>query len=180
MADQFVGEIRLFPSNLVPQGWATCAGQILPISQNTALFSLLGVQFGGNGTSNFCLPNLQNYVPQGQGEGPGLDPYNMGETLGQTTETLTTLQIPAHNHTVGDPGHSHAYTSASTSSGTVLFESVASGGDNVYSTTPITSISKTGITATQVAGGGQPISIMQQTLAMNYCIALQGIFPPRP
>ena len=98
MADFFVGEIRIFGGNFAPVGWATCNGQILPISQNTALFSLLGTQFGGNGTSNFALPNLQRSVPVGQGNGARLNPRLIGETGGEQNVTLTQNMMAKHNH----------------------------------------------------------------------------------
>src|ERR1700761_7211355 len=101
MSDPFVGEIRVVPFNFAPTGWALCTGQILPISQYTALFSLLGTQFGGNGTSNFALPNLQGSAPLGQGNGNGLSPRSLGETGGETSVTLLQTQMPAHSHPIG-------------------------------------------------------------------------------
>src|ERR1700682_3977139 len=98
MADPFVAEIRIFPFNFAPRGWAFCSGQILPISQNTALFSLLGTQYGGNGTSNFALPNFQGKVAIGQGQGPGLTPRSVGETGGEQFVTLNGNQLPPHTH----------------------------------------------------------------------------------
>src|ERR1700754_4959277 len=98
--DPFIAEIRIFPFNFAPQGWAMCNGQLLPISQNTALFSLLGTQFGGNGTSNFALPNLQGNIPIGFQQGPGLTPYSMGDTGGGQSVTLTSGQLPSHTHTL--------------------------------------------------------------------------------
>jgi microcystin-dependent protein len=106
MADQFVAEIRLFPFNFAPTGWAMCQGQLVSISQYTALFSLLGTYFGGNGTSNFALPNLQSAVPMGQGSGPGLTPRNIGDTGGEESVTLLGTQIPSGNRQSarGGPG----------------------------------------------------------------------------
>ena len=100
MSDQFVAEIRIFPFNFAPYGWAFCDGQILPISQNTALFSLLGTNYGGNGTSNYALPNLQGQVPMHPGQGPGLSPHVLGETGGSETVTLLEPELPSHNHNV--------------------------------------------------------------------------------
>src|ERR1700684_1715964 len=99
MSDQFVAEIRIFGFTFPPTGWAYCNGQLLPISQNTALFSLLGTFYGGNGTSNFALPNLQGSMPLGQGQGPGLTPRNLGETGGSSTVTILNTQMPNHAHT---------------------------------------------------------------------------------
>ena len=129
MADQFVGEIRMFAGNFEPVGWAFCNGQILPISQNTALFSLLGTNYGGNGTSNFALPNLQGALPMhaGSSAGPGLTQRLVGETGGSDTVTLTAAQLPAHGHameaangaTTGTPGATVSL--APTSNGTALY-----------------------------------------------------------
>src|SRR5262249_17040095 len=98
MSNPFVAEIRIFPFNFAPLGWAFCAGQLLPISQNTALFSLLGTTYGGNGTSNFQLPNFQGNAPLHAGQGPGLSLYDLGETTGSQNVTLLNSEIPAHNH----------------------------------------------------------------------------------
>src|SRR6185295_14742074 len=98
MADPFVAEIRIFPFNFAPKGWAFCDGQLLPLSQNTALFSLLGTVYGGNGKSNFALPNLQGSAPMHPGQGPGLSLYDLGQTGGSDTVTLLQSEIPAHNH----------------------------------------------------------------------------------
>src|ERR1700751_1606672 len=100
MADPFVAEIRIFPFNFAPVGWATCDGQLMPISQNTALFSLLGTQFGGDGKSNFALPNFEGSAPMGLGNGAGLTPRNIGGTGGESSVTLLLSQMPQHNHTV--------------------------------------------------------------------------------
>src|SRR5215510_7968748 len=99
MGNPFVAEIRIFPFNFAPKGWAWCDGQILPISQNTALFSLLGTTYGGNGTSNFALPNLQGCAPMHPGQGPGLSLRDLGETAGEQTVTLLQTEMPAHSHT---------------------------------------------------------------------------------
>src|ERR1043166_1209634 len=101
MADPFVAEIRIFPFNFAPKGWAWCDGQLLPLSQNTALFSLLGTTYGGNGKSNFALPDLQGRAPMHPGQGPGLSLHDLGETGGSDTVTLLESEIPAHSHTVG-------------------------------------------------------------------------------
>src|ERR1700746_3397817 len=100
MSDPFVAEIRIFPFNFAPKGWALCDGQLLPISQNTALFSLLGTTYGGDGKSNFALPNLQGNAPMHPGQGPGLSLHDLGETGGSDTETLLESEIPSHSHSL--------------------------------------------------------------------------------
>src|SRR6266568_5154656 len=104
MSDPFVAEIRIFPFNFAPTGWALCNGQLLPISQNTALFSLLGTIYGGDGKSTFALPNLQGSAPLGQGQGPGLSLYDLGQSGGSQTITLLTSEMPVHNHTLRADG----------------------------------------------------------------------------
>ena len=181
MTDQFIAEIRIFPFNFAPVGWALCNGQILPISQNTALFSLLGTTYGGNGTTNFALPNLQGAAPLNFGQGPGLSLRDLGEIGGEAAVTLTTSEMPLHNHTI----------SASTSSGTSL---TAAGNQlgvgktgtktsqtvaNLYSPNPAKATSGLAGTAMTVAGSGQPHNNLMPYLTLNFCIALQGIFPSR-
>jgi microcystin-dependent protein len=173
MADQFVGEIRIVPFNFAPNGWALCNGQTLPISQNTALFSLLGTQFGGNGTSTFALPNLQGNAPMDQGNGAGLTPRVMGETGGETAVTLLTTEIPSHTHTIG-------VASASTSGTpgpTVVFGGGGRGKEPAYvpPSAPVTMSPQ----AIGLAGGSQPHNNMPPYLVLNFVIALVGIFPAR-
>ncbi|HXG95064.1 MAG TPA: tail fiber protein [Blastocatellia bacterium] len=169
MADPFVAEIRIFPFNFAPQGWAFCDGQILPISQNTALFSLLGTTYGGDGKSNFALPDLQGRAPMHPGQGPGLSLHDLGETGGSETVTLLESEIPSHSHGVSmsvrpadnlDPGGLALGT-----------------GNNVY-VAPGNQVSFSG-NALAPAGGDQPHNNMQPYLTLNFCIALQGVFPPR-
>ena len=168
MADPYIGEIRMTGFNFAPTGWATCDGQLLPISQYTALFSLLGTQFGGNGTTNFALPDLRGRVPVHQGQGPGLSPYVMGEVLGVESLTLTTGQMPAHTHAIG--AHSTGGDSSSPT-GHVLAASTSR--DNVYSD----AAADTALAPPAVAGGNQPHENRQPLLCVNFIIALQGIFP---
>jgi microcystin-dependent protein len=172
MADQFVGEIRVFPFSFAPLGWAMCNGQILPISQNTALFSLLGTFYGGDGKSNFALPNFQGHVAVSQGQGPGLSQYVIGETGGQPMVELSLSQIPAHTHTV-----QCAPTGNTTSPANAVFAGAPTGKSPAYAA-PGTAVQMlpSGVT---VAGGGQPHENRPPFLMMNFCIALQGIFPPR-
>ena len=171
MADPFVAEIRIFGFQFAPRGWATCDGQLLPISQNTALFSLLGTTYGGDGKSTFALPNLQGSAPMHPGQGPGLSLHDLGETGGSETTTLLVSEIPVHPHSVvasqGDglertPGGQLLATGVTTSQ-------YATPG----ATTPLAA------QAVSVAGGSQPHNNMQPYLTLLFCIALQGVFPPR-
>lgn len=173
MADPFVGEIRVFPFTFAPKGWALCNGQLLPISQNTALFSLLGTFYGGDGRSTFALPNLQGSVPVNAGQGPGLSPRFVGETGGSSTVTLITSEMPAHNHAV----NASASEAGSRSPAGELFAN-QSGGVNSYATSggAATPMAAQAVTP---AGGGLPHNNMAPFLAFNFCIALQGVFPPR-
>jgi len=180
MSDQFVAEIRIFPFNFAPIGWAICAGQILPISQNPALFSLLGTNFGGNGTSNFALPNLQGNVPVDQGEGNGLSPYFVGQSGGSQTVTLTSVQSAVHAHgagadtgdaTANDPGGNIYMRGNSTQNGQLFF-----GYPFTTQNSGATTMATTAITST---GGNAAHNNMMPYLTLNFCIALQGIFPPR-
>lgn len=176
MADPFLGEIRIFGGNFAPTGWALCNGQLLPISQNTALFSLLGTTYGGDGVSTFALPDLRGRVVVSFGQAPGLSPYQQGETGGAESSTLTTAQMPSHSHPVG------ATETATTADpkGTVPAKNVgAQPGSSVhtYGATPDgTTMNNAMIGPT---GGGQPVSIVQPYLVINYIIAMQGIYPPR-
>jgi microcystin-dependent protein len=175
MATPYIGEIRLFPFNFAPRGYAFCAGQILSISQNTALFSILGTTYGGNGLSNFALPDLRDNVPLGQGQSPGLSNYVLGEVGGSTTVPLLTNNMPVHNHQAigtnnpaNEPspvGHAWAADGAGI---TMQFATIAS--------PPPQSISPGALGNT---GGGQPHTNLQPYLALNYCIALQGAYPAR-
>jgi len=173
MSDQFVAEIRIFPFNFAPKGWAFCDGQLLPISQNTALFSLLGTTYGGDGKSNFALPNMQGNTPMQQGQGPGLTLRDLGETAGEQTVTLLQTEMPAHSHTAlagGGPNQltpvGNAWTSGQKGFGSFY---APSGAQNVQMSPQGTSI----------AGGNLPHNNMMPFLTLNFCIALQGVFPPR-
>ena len=169
MADPFVAEIRIFPFNFAPRGWAFCNGQLLPISQNTALFSLLGTTYGGDGKSNFALPDLQSAAPMQPGDGPGLSLRDLGETGGSATVTLLTNEIPQHNH---------AFSMSARPSDNLSPAGLALGtGNNVYTTT--SGSATMGPQALASAGGSQPHNNMMPYLACNFCIALQGIYPPR-
>jgi microcystin-dependent protein len=169
--DPFVAEIRIFPFNFAPKGWAFCDGQILPLSQNTALFSLLGTTYGGDGKSNFALPNMQGNVPMHPGQGPGLSLHDLGETGGSDTVTLLESEIPSHSHAM----------IASQSDGTdnkCAAELFAAGvGIGAYAAPgALTQLSDNAVTP---AGGDQPHNNLQPYLTLNFCIALQGVYPPR-
>ena len=172
----FVGEIQMVPFNFPPRGWAFCDGQLMPISQNTALFSLLGTTYGGDGKSNFALPNLQGCSPIHPGQGPGLSLYDLGQTGGSMTVTLLQSEMPAHTHTVGvvdAPG-------AQNSPNNALLGKARYGKafDLQYAPAPS---SGTTMAATALAGvgGSQPHNNMPPFLTLNFIIALQGIFPAR-
>jgi microcystin-dependent protein len=180
MASPFVAEIRIFPFNFAPQGWAFCDGQLLPISQNTALFSLLGTTYGGDGKSTFALPNLQGRAPLHPGQSPGGSLFDLGQQAGEEAVTLISTQIPAHSHflnanngaaTTANPvggAYAQGAWNAPPNSGTV----------NIYTTAaPDTALAPTAIA---IAGSSLPHNNMQPYLTLNFCIALQGVFPARP
>jgi microcystin-dependent protein len=171
MADPFVAEIRIFPFNFAPKGWAWCDGQLLPLSQNTALFSLLGTTYGGNGKSNFALPDLQGRAPMHPGQGPGLSLHDLGETGGSETVTLLESEIPAHSHAVnasaGD-GNSQTPVGQKLATGIGIGQYAAPG--------PLIGLSPNSLAP---AGGDQPHNNLMPYLTFYFCIALQGVFPPR-
>jgi len=175
MSSPFVAEIRIFPFNFAPRGWAFCSGQLLPISQNTALFSLLGTQYGGDGKSNFALPNLQGASAMHTTQYSGNSPFGqffIGESGGTDTVTLLTSEMPAHTHNVqADDNFRNA--TASNPSGAVQ---VFSTGNLVFSTKAAGQMNPAMVA---VAGGSQPHNNMMPYLVLSYCIAMQGIFPPR-
>ncbi len=174
MADPFVAEIRIYPFNFAPSGWAFCDGQLLPLSQNTALFSLLGTTYGGNGKSNFALPDLQGRAPMHPGQGPGLSLHDLGETGGSETTTLLESETPAHTHAMQADAADPADVQAPSASVALA----RSQGGNAYQTNTAGLVSMAA-TALASAGGSQPHNNMQPYLTMNFCIALQGVFPPR-
>jgi microcystin-dependent protein len=174
MADPFVAEIRIFPFNFAPKGWAFCDGQILPISQNTALFSLLGTTYGGNGQSTFALPNMEGNAPMHPGQGKGLSLHDLGEVGGSQFVTLLESEMPSHNHiaqsydvdpadnripapnmSFGTPGTGFIYDPNNSQLATMAPQAIAP------------------------AGGSLPHNNMQPFLTLSFCIALQGVFPPR-
>jgi microcystin-dependent protein len=173
MADPFVAEIRIFPFNFAPRGWAWCDGQILPISQNTALFSLLGTTYGGDGKTNFALPDLQGRAPMHPGQGPGLSLHDLGETGGSETVTLLEFEIPAHSHTLMS---SLAPGNRSTPVGNSIARVAGATPYLPPAGAPLVSMSNQ---ALATAGGDQPHKNMQPNLTIKFYIALQGVFAPR-
>lgn len=171
MSEPFLGEIRMFGFNFAPIGWAQCNGQVLPISQNTALFSLLGTFYGGNGTSNFALPDLRSRVAVHEGQGTGLAQYVIGQRGGVENVTLLGTQLPAHSHSVNA---SSATAVEARPAGAVL----AHAGASVYASAPDgATVMNSGMISN--TGGNQPHPNVQPYLTVNFCIALQGIFPSR-
>ncbi|WP_223827584.1 phage tail protein [Hymenobacter armeniacus] len=177
--DVFVGEIIMLACNFAPRGYAFCNGQVLSIAQNTALFSILGTTYGGNGQTTFALPNLQGHTPIGQGNGPGLTPRVLGEQIGSETATVLVSQLPPHTHVAQV---SNAPATSSTPAGTVPAEATASNasGEPVAVQNRAATANATGAAgAVGGAGSGTPVSLQSPYLVLNYCIALQGTFPPR-
>lgn len=173
--DPFVAEIKMFGCNFAPRGWAQCNGQLLPISQNTALFSLLGTQYGGDGKSTFALPNLQGSIALSQGQGPGLTQRYMGEASGTPNVTLLNTEMPQHTHvasgktagTVADPG-GQVWGNPGTQRPVPNFFANALGSTVLMSPA-----------ALSIAGGSQPHNNLMPYQVVNFCIALQGVFPAR-
>ncbi|OQW39221.1 MAG: phage tail protein [Proteobacteria bacterium SG_bin4] len=171
MSDPYIGEIRSFGFNFVPVGWAQCNGQLLPIASNTALFSILGTTYGGDGKTTFALPNLQGNVVMGAGQGSGLSKRALGESGGTVTETLTVQQIPAHTH----PANAQA-GNGNKPDPTGNFWAQDLGGSKEYGDSGPAQMAPGTVTAN---GGGQAHNNLQPYLVLNFCIALQGVFPPR-
>ena len=177
MSEPFIGEIVLFAGNFAPRGWMLCQGQILSIAQNTALFSILGTTYGGNGQTTFALPDLRGRVPLGQGQGPGLSPYVLGEASGTENVTLISTEMPAHTHllaanTAGgsatDPTNNFIAAVSDPNSGSLF---------SAFAPAPANTVMAPN--AVGVSGGSQPHNNLQPFLCLNYIIAVQGIFPSR-
>jgi microcystin-dependent protein len=175
MSDQFLAEIRIYPFNFAPKGWAFCNGQMMPISQNTALFALLGTVYGGDGKTTFALPNLQGNAPMQPGQGQGLSLRDLGEMSGVESIKLLPSEIPSHTHTIGTmtdpaslqlPGPDRS-----------LARSVNA---TAYQTNTSANMAAMAPQALTQAGGSLPHNNMQPYLTLSFCIALQGIFPQRP
>ena len=170
--DPFVAEIRIFPFNFPPKGWAFCNGQLLPLSQNTALFSLLGTTYGGDGRSTFALPDMQGNAPMHPGQGPGLSLHDLGETGGSETVTLLQSEIPLHSHALRADVLDLADTNVASPTASLAL----SAGGTLYQAATNTTM---GPNVIAPAGGSLPHNNMQPYLTLNFCIALQGVFPPR-
>ena len=175
MSEPFIGQILIVGFNFAPRGWAFCNGQILSIAQNTALFSLLGTTYGGNGQTTFALPNLQSRVPLHFGQGPGLSGYSLGELSGTETVTLNSSQMPQHTHT-----NTVAFNASNASASDTVPTGNFLAADNQYKSTANTTLNAAAVQVTiQPAGGSQPHENRQPYLALNFIIALEGIFPSR-
>lgn len=177
MADPFVAEIRIFPFNFAPKGWAFCNGQLLPISQNTALFSLLGTTYGGDGKSTFALPDMQGNAPMHPGQGQGLSLRDLGEMSGSETVTLIQSEMPIHAHGVGRAANV-AGDSQFPGNSVWAMAGAGRGAAAAYIAGPPTG--KVDQFSLAVTGGSLPHNNMQPYLTLNFCIALQGVFPARP
>jgi len=177
MSNPFVAEIRIFGGNFAPTGWALCNGQLMPISQNTALFSLLGTTYGGDGKSTFALPNLQGSAPMQAGQGPGLSLRDLGETGGEQTVTLLTTEMPSHSHQAN--GNNGSGTSNSPVNAVWATSPFQRGQQALYNpSNPSTNVQMSPL-ATSVTGGSLPHNNMMPYLGLTFIIALQGVFPPR-
>jgi len=175
MSEPFIAEIRIFAGNFAPRSWAFCDGQLLPVAQNTALFSLIGTTYGGDGRTTMALPNLQGRAPMHPGRGPGLTSRRLGEKLGVETVTLTEAQIPSHSHTAranSSSGNAGAGPSEKNSLG-------RSRGGDIYQSNTAANLTDMATEAVSATGGAQAHENMQPFLAMNYIIALQGLYPSR-
>jgi microcystin-dependent protein len=174
VSSPFLAEIRIFPFNFAPKGWAFCAGQLMPISQNTALFSLLGTTFGGDGKSTFALPDMQGNVPVHWGQSTTGSQFFLGEESGSQFVSLLQTEIAAHSHTAKDVALGAATSNIPDATSLLA----AANGGQAYAPAPANTFMSP--QATSITGGGQPHNNMMPYLTLNFCIALQGIFPQRP
>ncbi len=179
MSEPFVAEIKMFAGNFAPRGYAFCNGQLLPISQNTALFSLIGTTYGGDGRTTTALPNLQGRAPMHPGRGPGLTSRRLGEKLGTGTVTLTEGQMPSHSHTLQGAAEAPNNNNPAGSVPAQVFG--RSGGTNLYGSNdgPTTPMLATALAPAGGPGGGQPHNNIQPSLGINFIIALVGTYPSR-
>ena len=174
MSAPFVAEIRMFGFNFAPTGWAQCNGQLLPISQNTALFALLGTYYGGDGKSTFALPDLEGSAPMMWGQSSTGTTYDLGQASGSQTVTLLVSEIPFHNHSF--LGANETGEQKTLANNVAL---VNAAGGNIYQTNTTQSLTQMNPQALSIAGGSLPHNNMQPYLVVNFCIAMQGVFPPR-
>jgi microcystin-dependent protein len=180
MSDPFLAQITMFGFNFAPRGWALCQGQLLPISQNTALFSLLGTTYGGDGKTTFALPNLQDQTVVGAGQGPFLSDYVLGQQVGVSSLALLPSEMPIHNHFANattDRGNTTASTGNVLATGGAGTPQKPTTAKHYSANPPNTQLHPS---ALGVSGGSSPHNNMQPYLTLNFCIAMQGIFPPRP
>ena len=176
MSEQFIGEIRAFGFNFAPIGWLQCNGQLLPIAQFDALFAIIGTTYGGNGTTNFALPNLQGETAMHQGTGPGLTPRTLGQTFGTDSVTLTGQQMPSHNHMLFGAGTADANQSVAKATSQAQLGGGNPGQVYTATATPPVAFSPKAIGTT---GQSQPHNNLQPLLVLNFCIATEGTFPSR-
>ncbi len=174
MSEPFIGEIRMFAGNFAPRGWAFCNGQLLPIAQNSALFSILGTTYGGDGRTTFALPDLRGRAPMQWGDGPGLTPRPLGEKGGAENVTLIASQMPSHNHVLSASSQQGDQFSPEGNVPAVLLSATTGQPENLYHATPNTTMASQ---ALGVTGGSQPHNNMQPFLCVSFIIALVGIFP---
>ena len=175
-ADPFLGQLMLFGGNFCPRGWSTASGQLLPIAQYSALFSLLGTTYGGDGRTTFGLPDLRGRSAMGQGTGPGLPTYNLGQKTGRVDFTLTTAELPSHNHT-GTMRASNQMGDSVNPAGKAL--AVDASGDNIYHSAGSTTDMGPNLLKIDNTGSNMPVNKTSPALAMYWCIALQGTYPSR-
>lgn len=182
MSEPFIGEIRMVGFNFAPTGWLPCQGQLVSISQNQALFALLGTTFGGNGVTNFALPDLRGRSPVGMGDGPGLTPVVQGEMAGQENVNVLVTNMPAHTHPTTVQVAGTATEPANTPSATNAVLGASGGGQGsaaIWSTALTNPVPMSGVQAGP-AGGSQPLPVRNPYLGTNFIIATQGVFPSRP
>lgn len=171
MADPFIAEIRMVPFAFAPKGWAWCDGQLIPPSQNTALYALIGAKYGGNGTTSFALPDMRGRAPMHPGEGPGLSPHYLAEADGSESVYLLQSEIPSH---------SHAFSTSVRASDNLNPGTLSPGvGNNIYAVAAGATLVETAPQALAPTGAGAPHNNMQPYLTLSFCIALEGVFPPR-
>ncbi|MGK7929417.1 MAG: phage tail protein [Spirulina sp.] len=181
MVEPFLGQISMFGFNFAPRGWATCSGQLLPINQNTALFSLLGTLYGGDGRTSFALPDLRGRVPMNMGTGAGLTPRTIGSRGGEEVVTLNVSEIPSHNHSAAVQARGQSENGNNASPENAVWAREAAADAEPYNTSaPNVNMRSDAVTVTiNPTGGSQAHNNMQPYLVINFCIALQGIYPSR-